>query len=133
MGKFDKFQKIKMFDYPNCDYTDVKKLHFRSFNQFVADGCTIRQAVNGHYYYKFDHSMNENGMDKFVAMLCGMLFMIEHNDVEPDQAYGTNYDIKDFESGEYDELFTPKDLKLIKEDIKIIKDYLSKHPKLLEE
>ena len=33
MGKFDKFQKIKMFDYPNCDYTDVKKLHFRRLLQ----------------------------------------------------------------------------------------------------
>lgn len=133
MSKFDKLQKIKMFDYPNCDYTTAKNMHFDSFNQFVVEGCTIRQAVNGHYYHGIDYYMNEHGMDKFVAMLAGMLFMIEHNDVEPDQAYGTNYDIKDFESGEYDELFTPKDLKLIHEDINIIKEYLSKNPQLLEE
>ena len=68
-----------------------------------------------------------------VAMLAGMLFMIENNDVEADQAYGTNYDIKDFESGEYDDLFRPEDLKLIKEDIRIIKEYLSKNQHLLDD
>lgn len=72
-------------------------------------------------------------MDKFVAMIAGMLFMMEHNDVKPDQAYGTNYDINVFESGEYDDLFTPEDLALLKKDIKKIKDYLSEHPELLEE
>lgn len=133
MKSFDKLEKIKMFDYPNCDYETVKKMHFRSFNQFLKSGCTIYQCVNGHYYHGFDASMDENGMDKFVAMLAGMLFMIEHNDVEPDQAYGTNYDINDFESGEYDDLFTEEDLKLVKADIKIIKDYLSEHPELLED
>lgn len=128
-----KLKKIKMFDYPNCDYETVKNMHFKSFNQFLKSGCTIVQCVNGHYYHGFDASMNENGMDKFVAMLCGMLFMIEHNDVEPDQAYGTNEDINDFETDEYDDLFTVEDLKLIKADIKIIKDYLSEHQELLED
>lgn len=128
-----KLNKIKMFDYPNCDYVTVKNIHFRSFNQFLKEGCTVLQCVNGHYYHGFDHSMNENGMDKFVAMLAGMLFMIEHNDVESDQAWGTNCDIKDFETGEYDNLFTEEDLKLIKADIEIIKNYLTKHPQLLKD
>lgn len=132
MSKHDKLQMIPMFDYPDCGYSDVKKMHFRSFNQFIDCDCTVLQAVNGHYYHGFDTSMDENGMDKFVAMLAGMLFMIEHDDVESDQAYGTNWDINDFESGEYDDLFTPEDLKLIKSDIKTIKDYLSKHPELLK-
>ena len=77
--------------------------------------------------------MDENGMDKFVAMLSGMLFMIEHNDVESDQAFGTMWDINDFESGQYDDLFTAKDLTIIKADIKKIKDYLSEHQELLED
>ena len=119
-------KKIPMFDYPDCDYTTTKEMHFSSFNQYLAEGCTVRQAVNGHYYHGFDSSMDENGMDKFVAMLAGMLFMIQHNDVEKDQAYGTNLDIQDFETGEYDELFTEEDLRLIREDIATIKAYLSK-------
>lgn len=132
MNKHDKLQKIKMFDYPNCGYVDVKNMHYRSFNQFFEAGCTVIQSVNGHYYHGIDALMDENGMDKFVAMLVGMLFMIEHNDVESEQAFGTNWDINDFESGEYDNLFTFEDLTLIKADIKKIKDYLSAHAELLE-
>lgn len=128
MDKHDKLQRIPMYDYSDCGYADVKSHYNRSFKQYVDEGCTVQQAVNGQYYYGIDYMMDENGMDKFVAMLAGMLFMIEHDDVESDQAYGTNWDINDFESGEYDDLFTPEDLELIKADIKIIKDYLSKYP-----
>ena len=132
MDKHDKLQRIAMFDYPDCGYADVKKMHFRSFNQFLEADCTVIQSVNGHYYHGIDTLMNANGMDKFVAMLAGMLFMIEHNDVESDQAFGTNWDIGDFETGEYDDLFTAADLILIKADIEKIKVYLSNHPDLLK-
>lgn len=118
MQSFDKFNKIQMFDYPNCDYITTINYHFDGFNQFLKSGCTVWQSVNGHYYHGFDYSMDQNGMDKFVAMIAGMLFMMEHNDVEPDQAYGTNYDINVFESGEYDDLFTPEDLVLLKKILK---------------
>ena len=133
MDKHDILQRIPMYDYPECGYEDTKSYYNRCFNQFLEEDCTVRQAVNGQYYHGIDYLMDENGMDKFVAMLAGMLFMIEHNDVEADQAYGTNWDINDFESGNYDDLFTPDDLELIKADIKVIKDYLSMHPELLEE
>ena len=133
MDKHDKLQRVAMFDYPNCGYADAKKMHYRSFKQFLDADCTVLQAVNGHYYYGFDTMMDENGMDKFVAMLAGMLFMMEHDDVESDQAFGTNWDINDFETGKYDDLFTDDDLRLIKTDIKKIKDYLANHPELLED
>ena len=131
MDKSDVLQRIPMYDYPNCDYKTSKNIHLNSMKQFLNEGCTVLQAVNGHYYYGFEESMDENGMDKFVAMLAGMLFMIEHDDVENDQAYGTNWDINDFETGKYDDLFNAEDLSLIKKDIEIIKDYLSKHPEKL--
>lgn len=135
MNKHDVLQKIPLSGYnlTGCGYKDTKQFDFKMFNQFYNDGCTVIQSVNGTYYYELDTDMDENGMEKFVAMLAGMLFMIEYGDVDPDQAYGTSYDIKDFETGEYDDLFTPEDLKLIKEDIKTIKEYLSKHPELLKE
>lgn len=120
-----KLKKIPLLDYPDAGYSDAKEMHFQSFNQFLAEGCTVRQAVNGHYYYGYSLGMNENGMGKFVAMLAGMLFMIQHNDIEDDQAYGINLDIQDFETGEYDDLFTAEDLVLIREDITTIKKYLS--------
>lgn len=116
-----------MFDYPECDYVEAKKMDFRSYNQFLSDGCTIKQCVKGHYYHGIDIYIDENGMDKFVAMITGMLFMIEHNYFDEEQAINISLDIKDFETGEYDELFTPEDLKLVLEDIRIIKDFLKQH------
>ena len=133
MSKHDKLQKIKPYDYPNCRYADIKEFHMQSFEQFLEAKCTIRQCVNGHYYHGYDTSMDENGMDKFIAMLAGMLFMISHDDVEVDQAYGTNWDIKDFETGEYDDLFEAEDLVHIRNDIQIIKSYLALHPELLKD
>lgn len=116
-----------MFDYPNCDYSESKEMDFRSYNQFLEAGCTIVQCVKGHYYHGIDIYIDENGMDKFAAMISGMLFMIEHNYIDEEQAVNTYLDIKDFETGEYDELFTTEDLKLILADIKIIKDFCNKH------
>lgn len=127
-----KLKKIPLFDYPNCEYADYKDMHFKSFNQFLADGCLVIHAVNGHYYHKYDHTMDENGMGKFVAMLAGMLFMIEHGSMDEDIAYNVYCDIQDFETGEYDDLFTDADLVLIREDIAIIKEYLSKNPHLID-
>ena len=133
MDKHDVLQRIPLDNYPDCGYTDVKDLYYRGFKQYIAEGCTVCESVNTLYYYWLDTLMDDNGMEKFVAMLAGMLFMIEHDEVEADQAFGTNWDINDFESGEYDDLFTAEDLRLIKADIKIIKEYLSKHPELLED
>ena len=126
-----KLKRIPTYDYPNCDYETKKMMYNRTLNQFLKEGRTIVQCVNGLYYHHIDHRMNENGMDKFVAMIIGMLFMLEHNDVEVDQAYGTNLDIQDFETGEYDDLFTSEDLALIRADIAIIKAFLSQHPEML--
>jgi len=128
-----KLKRIPMFDYPNCDYETYKKIIFLFFNEMHREGCTVIESVNGTYYHKIDTTMDENGMDKFTAMLFGMLFMIENNEVEADQACGTYYDIVDFETGEYDDLFTADDLILIKKDIEVIKNYIAKHPELIEE
>lgn len=127
MSNHYKPKKIKMFDYPNCDYSESKEMDFRSYNQFLSDGCTIKQCVKGHYYHGIDIYIDENGMDKFAAMISDMLFMIEHNYIDEEQAVNTYLDIKDFETGEYDELFTTEDLKLILADVKIIKDFCNKH------
>lgn len=133
MDRHDVLQHIPLKDYGEFDYACTKGVYLDSFKQFLKEGCTVLQAVNGTYYHGYDVYMDENGMEKFVAMLAGMLFMMEHGDVEADQAYGTNYDINDFETGDYDDLFTEKDLQEIKKDIKTVKEYLKKHPELLEE
>ena len=136
IGKYsrhDVLQRIPLFEYEGDEYAEAKECLFESFNQYLKSGCTVWQSVNAELYYGLEEDMDENGMEKFVAMISGMLFQIEHNDVEPDLAYGTNWDIKDFETGNYDDLFTEKDLQLLKADIQIIKDYLCKHSELLNE
>ena len=133
MSIFDKLQRVSIQnEYGDITYADVKKNVIRYFNQFYRNGGTVRQSVCSTFYYMLEDDMNQNGMRKLIAMVLGMLFMIEHNDVEPDQAYGTMYDIRDFETGEYDDLFNEEDLRQLKADIQIVKDYVAKHPELLE-
>ena len=116
MDKHDVLQKIPLDMYDECDYTETKEMYFDKFNELSQSDCDVITSVCTAYYQCYDMVMDENGMDKFVAMLSGMLYMIEHECVDPDVAYGTSYDIKDFETGDYDYLFTPVDLELIKSD-----------------
>lgn len=82
-------------------------------------------------YNELEYGMDENGMFKFIALIAGMLCMIEEDEVFTDVVYGLNWDIHDFETGNYDDLFTPEDLVMIKKDIAVIKEYIEKHPELL--
>ena len=133
MDKFAILQHIPFEEYEGSQYNETKDIHFKGFNGFYEEGCSVLQCVNGYYYYDFDYDMNKNGMEKFVAMLCGMLFEMQHNEVDEDQAFGTAWDILDFETGNYDDLFNDEDLALIKAYIKTIKEYLKTQPKLMEE
>ena len=131
----DKQYKLKRFpleEYDYCKYEDAKEANFDSIEFFYRYSSNAVKSVNA-FFIDNEYYMDENGMEKFIKMLSGMLFQISKNDVETDLAYGTYHDIKDFETGEYDDLFTPEDLELIRADIKIIKEYLAEHPKLLED
>ena len=131
MSIFDKLQRVPYDE--DIDYGQIKEYNFMKFNGFFERGASVLQSVNGTYYYHLEDEMNQNGMEKLLNMVHGLLFMIEHGDVEKDQAYGTLYDIRDFETGEYDDLFTPEDLRLLKADIAAVKEYMHKHPELLDE
>ena len=128
-------EKLQRIPIQNDDgfvtYENIKEVTFDYFNEFLKIGGSIVQCVNSTYYYKMEETMDEAGMEKLIAMVHGMLFMIEHGEVDADQAYGTMYDIQDFETSEYNDLFTEDDLKALKEDIRIIKEYIEKHPELL--
>ena len=45
----------------------------------------------------------------------------------------TAWDIRDFETGNYDDLFTKEDLSEIKADVAKAKEYLLQHKELLED
>lgn len=127
----DKLQRKPLNFYDECSYTDTKEANWDDMERYYNYGGDPIKSVNA-AFCDMEYDMDENAMEKFVLMITGMLFQIDKGVVEADLAYGTNYDISDFKTGKYDDLFTPEDLKLLKADIKTIEDYLSNHPELLE-
>ena len=112
-------------------YMETKECYREELNRKKQE-TSVAGAVNW-LMEDYDQSMNANGMEKFVIMLASMLFMIENDIVDSDTAYGTKWDILDFETGDYDHLFTTEDLTCIKEDVKIINRYLGEHPHFLDD
>lgn len=90
----------------------------------------VRAAVEIYYPEDFD----EEGMDKLVMLISGMLWSIEHHalpDNDPTSlAYNAWYALLDFATGKYDELFTKEDLPKIKKDVQFLMDYFDQHPAL---
>ena len=133
MDKFAILQHIPFEEYEGSEYNETKDIHFKGFNGFYRNSHSALQCVNTYYHNHIDFDMNEHGMEKFVAILCGMLFEMQHNEVDEKLASEAAWDILDFETGNYDDLFNDEDLALIKADIKTIKEYLKTQPKLMEE
>lgn len=117
-------------------YSEIKEDAFDYFERYERRMSPEDQArfsaVNTAYFYDFEPEMDANGVEKLILMIAGMLYEMEHDEVNADQAFGTNWDIEDFETGNYNDLLTPADLVLIREDIKKIKTYLSLHSELLD-
>ena len=130
MDKHDVLQRIMWENEPDYTYVyDEIKNDFMS--DFITDlnlGRSPRQCVNGTFYHGWDVTMDKNGMEKFIGMIAGMLFEMEQGEVDPELAFGTAWDIRDFETGNYDDLFVPSDLAALKADIEKVKTYYVDHP-----
>ena len=74
----------------------------------------------------------DNDMDKFIFLIACMLFMIHHDTTDEEIAFEVKWDIMDFETGDYDDMFTPEELVYLKADIRKINAYLDEHPHLIE-
>lgn len=128
MDKSDVLQKIP-YD-QEFTYTETKECFLDDLNRKKQEVSVIG-CVNW-LMEDYSQSMDANGMEKFVIVLASMLFMIENESVDSDTAYGAKWDILDFETGQYDHLFKPEDLTLIRKDIKTINCYLNANPELIE-
>lgn len=120
--------------YDEDKYGAQKSFYFRHYDEMhelrdKADEC-IRCSVAFYFPEDFD----EEGMDKFIILVSGMLWAIEHGGVEDDDpkdlAYNVWLALEDFSTGSYDDLFTPEDLVLVKQDVKTLYDYFDEHPLL---
>ena len=128
MDKSDVLQKIP-YD-QEFTYTETKECFLDDLNRKKQEVSVIG-CVNW-LMEDYSQSMDANGMEKFVIVLASMLFMIENESVDSDTAYGAKWDILDFETGQYDHLFKPEDLTLIRKDIKTINCYLNANHKLVQ-
>lgn len=92
------------------------------------------QRVRGAILLYFPEDVDDEGMDKFIVLVAGMLWAIDNGGISDDDpadiAYNTWDVLKDFSTGNYDDLFTPEDLVLIKKDVATLYDYFDKHPAL---
>lgn len=79
-----------------------------------------------------DAKFGINGMNKFVFVISCMLFMMDHDTMDDEIAFEVKWDIMDFETGNYDDMFTPEELVYLKADIRKINAYLAEHPHLIE-
>lgn len=118
----DKYEAAKRFY--ERDYINLYKR-----GGHAADDC-VRSATVMYNSEDFD----EEGMDKFIILVSGMLWAIEQGGIADDDPVSLAYNVwdalKDFSTGNYDDLFTPEDLVLIKKDVKTLYDYFDKHPAL---
>ncbi len=82
----------------------------------------------------FSDDFDRGTMEKFIMLVSGMLWAMDHGGIDDDDPEDLAYNVwdvlKDFSTGDYDDLFTPEDLVLVKRDIKRIYDYFDEHPSL---
>ena len=126
MDKSDVLQKIP-YD-QEFTYTEIKECYLDDLNRKKIETSVIG-CVNW-LMEDYSQRMDANGMEKFIIVLASMLFMIDNGSVDPDTAYGAKWDILDFETGEYDHLFTPEDLMQIRKDVQTINHFLDASPEL---
>ncbi|MBQ2941621.1 MAG: hypothetical protein IJD97_05225 [Clostridia bacterium] len=136
MDKFSKLQRIPVND---KSYSWIKELSLGFFEEYekamrqMGGSFSGYNVINTSYHYDWEDDMNEHGMTKFALILSGMLYEMKKDEFDDKQAFEAYWDILDFETGEYDDLFTPEDLALIKEDIKTVKNFIEQDATLVKD
>ena len=125
---FEHLQKIPL----NFPYSEQKEALFQLFDDYVKN-CGCVKAINHVIFNMVNDEMDENGMEKAVNNVVSVLYLMKYNVLDNAICYDAHCDILDIETGEYDYLFTPDDLKLFKDDILKVKKYFEKYPQLIEE
>ena len=118
-------------------YSDQKEVFYEQCERMMSEvDCPPRKAVNGTLYYHYDGSAEENGMDRVALVVCGFLFEMEHDDIDPWLARTVNWHIEDFENGDYRDLFQEECYQQLTDDMAKIKEFLKEyekqHPGVLE-
>ena len=83
------------------------------------------------FHLDFPRYIDANGMDKFCFVMARFFYELEKaGNVNMITAAAALCDISQFSTGDYDDLFSKKDLELIHKDMEFIEDYVANHPDL---
>lgn len=130
-------KRIKAWCDDGDTYEKGKAFYIDSYNDVCKYNSTPEppdKTVRGTLMTFYPEDFDEEGMDKFIMLVSGMLWAIEHGGIADDDpedlAYNVWLALKDFSTGNYDDLFTPEDLILVKQDVKTLYNYFDKHPLL---
>ena len=122
--------------YDEVKYEESKNYYKREYDRICRESGPrpADKAVVGTLMTFYAEEFDEETMEKFIMLVSGMLWAIEHGGIADDDpvdlAYNTWLVLKDFSTGDYDDLFTPEDLVLVKRDVKTLYDYFDAHPSL---
>lgn len=129
--------QITYCDFRECYMEDYRELYNNSYNKDQDTGLhrtTPDICVRNWIDYDLNLMFDECGMDRLIMLIAGILFCIENGGIPEDDpadlAYTAWYDLQDFCTGNYDDLFKPDDIADIKQDVKTILDYYDAHPSL---
>ncbi len=131
MAAYETFAKIPLKVRYSYYYERIE----RKSNELIKSDNT-RTAIDaseGVLEWLYEDLLAENGMERLALIIAAFLYQMSHNEIDPLMACAVNWHIEDFEKGDYESLFKDDDLKHIKSDIAIIKDYLSEHPEVLKD
>jgi hypothetical protein len=125
---------IALSGYDDDKYEATKEYYIKKYNRYSAPGKPADKTVRNYIMTFKEEEFDEETMDKLLMLITGMLWTIERGGIADDDpehlAYNAWYALKDFSTGEFDDLFTPEDLILIKQDVKTLFDYFDEHPSL---
>lgn len=126
---------IPLSCYDEETYTSIKNFYTPFFERTYKRVKDISSCIRTTIYYQFEEDeFVEERMDKLVVLISAMLWAIENGGIPDDDPADVAYNVwdvlKDFSTGNYDDLFTPEDLILVKQDVKTLYDYFDKHPLL---
>ncbi len=123
--------------YDEEGYEKIKDYYTKEYDRVCTENKSPEPAdktVRGTLMTFYPEDFDEEGMDKLIMLISGMQWAIANGGIADDDpeslAYNVWYAIEDFSTGNYDDLFTPEDLKLVKQDIKLLYDYFDENPSL---
>lgn len=122
----NKLQRIPID--PECGYLGYRDSLWERCDFYMIEGhATAIRSIEIDFDDRWRFDIEKSGMEKFVILLAALYYEINHEEIDPDLVHEVAWDIADFDTGEYDNLFTEKDLADLRKDVAFVKEYIWTH------